>query len=80
MFELNPYLKYLQREEAEALITLFKAIDAGLYDKSQCINISLAGFKQPVQIRAIRADMQSFVNTFIDPYLQKNPTWMVVNL
>ncbi|MEO8761318.1 MAG: FkbM family methyltransferase, partial [Bacteroidia bacterium] len=41
------------------------------YDKKEIHSFKLTTLNHPIFIRAIKADMQSFVNTFIDPYLDK---------
>lgn len=69
----SAYLELLGKEQALKLITLFSEIEAGKYDKSELHELQLKGFRHPLFLRAIRADMQSFVNTFIDPYLEKKP-------
>jgi len=65
------YQQLLGREQAIKLLTLFSEIENGKYDKTEIHQITLNGLKHPIFMRAIRADMQSFVNTFIDPYLEK---------
>ncbi len=67
------YLHYLGKEQATLVLQNFEAIEAGKYQKQEMLAINMAGFKQPIFIRCIRADMQSFVNTFIEPYLDKKP-------
>ncbi len=68
----NPaYLQLLGKEQAVTLLTLFQEIEQGKYNKAEVLQFKLSNLSQPLQIRAIRADMQSFVNTFIDPYLNK---------
>lgn len=68
----NPkYLKLLGKGQALKLLKLFEEIEQGKYDKEEVHEISMIHFKHPVYLRSIRADMQSFVNTFIDPYLEK---------
>lgn len=61
----------LGREQAPKAIQLFAEISSGKYNKAELHEFNVAGLKHPVIMRAIRADMQSFVNTFIDPYLEK---------
>lgn len=65
------YIHLLGEEQANKLLNLFAEIERGKYDKNEIHSININGFKYPIYIRAIRADMQSFVNTFIDPYLEK---------
>jgi FkbM family methyltransferase len=69
----SKYLDLLGKEEAIRLLKLFSDIEEGTYDKNALYEFRLRGFAQPVFLRAIRADMQSFINTFIDPYLEKKP-------
>jgi FkbM family methyltransferase len=69
----SKYLELLGKEEALRLLTLFSEIENGKYNKNELHEFRLKGLAQPVYLRAIRADMQSFVNTFIDPYLEKKP-------
>lgn len=64
------YIELLGRSEAERILKLFSEIERGKYNKGEVHSFTLNGFKHPLFIRAIRADMQSFVNTFIDPYLE----------
>jgi FkbM family methyltransferase len=65
------YSDILGREQAIKLLNLFFAIDKGKYDKSEVYELHVKNLAHPLFIRAIRADMQSFVNTFIDPYMEK---------
>lgn len=65
------YLQLLGKEQAQNILNLFNEIDQGKYDKNEITSWTLRGFRHPVYLRSIRADMQSFVNTFIDPYLGK---------
>ncbi len=67
------YLELLGKEQALKLIALFSEIEAGKYVKEEIHELQLKGFPHPLFLRAIRADMQSFINTFIDPYLAKKP-------
>lgn len=67
------YLELLGKEQALKLIALFAEIEAGKYAKEDVYELQLKDFPHPVFLRAIRADMQSFINTFIDPYLEKKP-------
>jgi FkbM family methyltransferase len=67
------YLELLGKEQALKLLALFAEIEAGKYAKEEVHELRLNGFPHPVFLRAIRADMQSFINTFIDPYLEKKP-------
>ncbi len=70
----NPkYLELLGKEQALKLLKLFSEIEAGKYNKEEVHQIKVKGLKHPIYLRAIRADMQSFINTFIDPYLDKKP-------
>ncbi|MEO8761827.1 MAG: hypothetical protein ABI388_10220, partial [Bacteroidia bacterium] len=65
------YIDLLGQEQALKILTLFAEIEAGKYDKKEIHSFKLTTLNHPIFIRAIKADMQSFVNTFIDPYLDK---------
>ncbi len=65
------YRELLGEEQAIRLLNLFSEIEYGKYEKDELHQLKLKGIKHPLYIRAIRADMQSFVNTFIDAYLEK---------
>lgn len=65
------YLELLGKEQALRLIALFSEIESGKYDKEEIHELRLKGYPHPLYLRAIRADMQSFINTFIEPYLEK---------
>jgi len=67
------YLELLGKEQALSLLALFAEIEAGKYAKEEVHELRLNGFPHPLFLRAIRADMQSFINTFIEPYLEKKP-------
>ena len=67
------YVELLGTEQAQDLLHLFADIEHGKYDKNEIHTVNLSGLRYPLQLRCIRADMQSFVNTFIDPYLGKKP-------
>jgi FkbM family methyltransferase len=67
------YEELLGKDKALELLRLFGEIEHGKYNKDEVHSLSLKGFRHPLYIRAIRADMQSFVNTFIDPYLERKP-------
>lgn len=67
------YLELLGKAQAINLLQLFDEIENGKYDKEELHAFKLKGLDHAVYIRAIRADMQSFINTFIDPYLEKKP-------
>jgi len=67
------YLELLGKGQALNLLQLFSEIENGKYDKEELYVFKINGIAHPVYIRAIRADMQSFINTFIDPYLGKKP-------
>ncbi len=67
------YLELLGKDQTLKLLQLFSEIEAGKYNKEEIHTFQLSGIKHPIQLRSIRADMQSFVNTFIDPYLEKKP-------
>jgi FkbM family methyltransferase len=71
--EKPKYVELLGKEQAVLLLELFSEIESGKYDKNETHSFRLSNLKHPITIRAIRADMQSFVNTFIDPYLEKKP-------
>lgn len=67
------YEELLGRAQALELFQFFEKIENGTYDKHNTISLKLTNLKEPIILRCIRADMQSFVNTFIDPYLDKKP-------
>jgi FkbM family methyltransferase len=67
------YVELLGNQQAIELLRLFSEIEKGKHDKNEIHSLRLNGIAHPLQLRAIRADMQSFVNTFIDPYLEKKP-------
>ncbi len=67
------YETLLGKEQALKLLGIFSEIEAGKYNKDEIITLRINGVKHPIHLRCIRADMQSFVNTFIDPYLEKKP-------
>src|SRR5438045_1777844 len=67
------YETLLGKEQALKLLKIFSEIDSGKYNKEEINTISIKGMQHPVYLRSIRADMQSFVNTFIDPYLEEKP-------
>ena len=67
------YAELLGKDQALKLLGLFSEIESGKYDKEEIHAIQLNGIKHPLYLRSIRADMQSFVNTFIDTYLEKKP-------
>ena len=65
------YEELLGKEQALNLLQLFLKIESGKYNKVEIHLFQLKGIKHPIYLRSIKADMQSFVNTFIDPYLDK---------
>jgi FkbM family methyltransferase len=67
------YLELLGRGQAEKLLKIFSDIENGKYDKEKFYSLHLKGMKYPIYIRSIKADMQSFINTFIEPYLEPKP-------
>jgi FkbM family methyltransferase len=67
------YIELLGKEQAISVLNLFSEIELGKYNKNEVHTIQLKGMMHPFYIRAIRADMQSFINTFIDPYLEQKP-------
>lgn len=67
----NKYIELLGEKQAQLLESFFIEIENGVYDKTKTLNLVLKNLSHPVTLRCIRADMQSFVNTFIDPYLDK---------
>ncbi len=67
------YLNLLGKEQATKLLQLFLEIENGKYVKNEIHSVQLKNIAHPFFIRAIRADMQSFENTFIDSYLEKKP-------
>jgi FkbM family methyltransferase len=70
----NPrYNSLLGEEQTNKLLQLFDEINHGKYDKQERHVFKVEGLIHPITIRAIRADMQSFVNTFVDPYMEKKP-------
>ncbi|MCA6434994.1 MAG: FkbM family methyltransferase [Bacteroidetes bacterium] len=78
----NKYIEFLGEKGAELLNSFFMEIENGGYDKTKTLTVSLSNIEHPITLRCIRADMQSFVNTFIDPYLDKkiyldNPNFII---
>jgi FkbM family methyltransferase len=69
----SKYVDVLGKEQAVKILKLFAEIEDGKYAKDEVYSFNLIGFKNTVFLRAIRADMQSFNNTFIDTYLDKKP-------
>lgn len=67
------YMELLGKEQAMDVLKLFSEIELGKYNKDEVHTIQPKGIGHPFYIRAIRADMQSFINTFIDPYLEQKP-------
>jgi FkbM family methyltransferase len=67
------YVDLLGEAGARNILRLFSEIERGKYDKAETHEIKIQGIKYPLTIRAIRADMQSFINTFIDPYFEPKP-------
>lgn len=67
------YVDLLGKEEALKLLRVFSDIESGKYDRNEIHTFKLSGIAHPIHFRTIRADMQSFVNTFIDSYLDKKP-------
>lgn len=67
------YQELLGKEQAIKLLDLFSEIEKGKYNKEEIHSVQLNGIAHPFSIRAIRADMQSFINTFVDPYLEQKP-------
>jgi len=67
------YETLLGREQALKLLQVFSEIESGKYNKDEINTIQINGMKHPAYLRSIRADMQSFINTFIDPYLEEKP-------
>ncbi len=67
------YINLLGEEQTLRILAVFAEIEKGVYDKNKIYSFTLNSLKHPIYIRSIRADMQSFVNTFIDPYLDKKP-------
>ncbi len=65
------YADLLGRDQALKILQLFEEIATGKYNKGEVHSFKLKTLAHPVFLRSIRADMQSFVNTFIDPYLEK---------
>jgi FkbM family methyltransferase len=73
------YIHLLGQEQTQSLETFFMEIENGVYNKSKTFTLQLNTLKQPITLRCIRADMQSFINTFIDAYLEKKPFLKDVN-
>lgn len=69
----SKYIELLGQSQAEKIWKLFSEIEQGTYNKKELHSFDVQGLAKPITMRAIRADMQSFVNTFIDPYLTKKP-------
>lgn len=69
----NKYMDLLGAKQTSVVLKLFSDIEKGKYNKQEILKIQMEGIQHPFYIRAIRADMQSFVNTFIEPYLEKKP-------
>jgi len=67
----HKYVELLGKEQSVKLLAIFKEIENGFYDKTVIYSFKLNNLIHPIYIRGIRADMQSFINTFIDPYLDK---------
>ncbi len=67
------YLELLGKDQALRLMHLFSEIENCKYQKDEVSEIKMLGFHHPLYLRSIRADMQSFINTFIEPYLDKKP-------
>lgn len=67
------YVDLLGKEQALKLLNVFADIESGKYDKNEIHSYKLNGIAHTIHLRSIRADMQSFVNTFIDTYLDKKP-------
>jgi FkbM family methyltransferase len=67
------YAELLGEKQAAEILHLFSEIESGKYQKDEIHTVHIKGIKHPVSLRAIRADMQSFINTFIDPYLELKP-------
>lgn len=73
MQNLEKYIQLLGEAQSTTLINFFNEIENDAYNKSKVLEVQLTTLKHPLKIRCIRADMQSFINTFIDPYLEKKP-------
>lgn len=67
----SKYIELLGPSQAKTILKLFSEIENGKYNKKELHSFEVQGLAKPITMRAIRADMQSFVNTFIDPYLTK---------
>lgn len=72
-------LELLGFGQTEKLLKIFMDIESGKYDKEEFYCFHLKGMKFPLYLRSIRADMQSFINTFIDPYLEIKPYFTKIN-
>jgi FkbM family methyltransferase len=69
----SKYEQLLGSENASKLLKIFDEIEKGKYKKDELVELRLKDLEYPLFMRTIRADMQSFVNAFIDPYLEKKP-------
>jgi FkbM family methyltransferase len=68
---MDKYIELLGAEQTSVILEFFKTIENGTYNKNKTLTVQLKHLQHPITLRCIRADMQSFVNTFIDPYLEK---------
>jgi FkbM family methyltransferase len=69
----SKYVDLLGKEQTLKMIALFNEIENGKYNKNEIHTFNVKGLRHQIHLRAIRADIQSFVNTFIEPYLEKKP-------
>lgn len=65
------FFDVLDKNEAVNLLHMFSDIESGKYAKNEVLRVHPKTLKHPIYLRCIRADMQSFINTFIDTYLEK---------
>ncbi|MCA0430774.1 MAG: FkbM family methyltransferase [Bacteroidetes bacterium] len=75
----NIYNSLLGNEQTVQLISFFQKIENGVYNKNETLSVKLTNLIHPIKLRCIRADMQSFINTFIDPYLELKPYFENIN-
>jgi FkbM family methyltransferase len=67
------YIEVLGETGAAKIRAIFERINQSEYKKSEVHTFEVRNLKHPVHLRTIRADMQSFVNTFVDPYFENKP-------
>lgn len=79
MINTTKYYELLGEEQTNTLLNFFDDINAGTYNKSKTLKVFVKTLKHPIIMRCIKADMQSFINTFIDPYLEKKLFFETIN-